>query len=83
MRPSSPWGRIYHTYIFAPTDPLDLKAFFRSQLDYERLALWLHTKAAALVPSELGPHFQKIAREEEKHIGMTEEIVRRLETTYG
>ena len=60
-------------------DPLDLKQFFRRQLEFEKLALWLHGKAAELVPSHLEPQFREIAREEEGHITLTEQILQRLE----
>ena len=64
-------------------DPLDLKALFRIQLKYEKLALWLYTRAAALVPLELAPRFGELAREEERHIKMTEDILHRLHTAEG
>lgn len=64
-------------------DPLDVKALFSTQLEFERLALWLHSRAAALVPEELAPQFHKIARQEEGHIKVAEEILHRLQTTQG
>ena len=60
-------------------DPLDLTSFFRRQLEFERLALWLHNKAAELVPEELASGFRRIGQREEDHITMTERILSRLE----
>jgi rubrerythrin len=60
-------------------EPLDLEKFFRLQLEYERLAMWLHNQAARLVPAELAPHFQELAKEEQHHITLTEEICTALE----
>ncbi|MDP3062651.1 MAG: hypothetical protein Q8O40_05510 [Chloroflexota bacterium] len=60
-------------------DPLDLREFFRLQLEYEKLALWLHSKAAELVPPEMASQFRQIAKEEESHITLTEAILGRLE----
>lgn len=64
-------------------DPLNLREFFRIQLEYEREAFRLHQRAAELVPAELAPRFRWIAWQEEGHIKIAEEILRLLEQEHG
>lgn len=59
-------------------EPLDFKDFFRKQLELEKLALWLHTKASESVGEELAPSLREIAEQERWHIRLTEEIISRL-----
>lgn len=59
-------------------DPLNLQGLFRTQLEYEKLALWLYNQAAGLVPPELASYFGTIAEQEKWHIRVTEGILQRL-----
>lgn len=61
--------------------PLDLMAFFRRQLEYEKLASWLYDRMEGLAPAEFAPRFRQMAPEEKDHVRLTEEIISRLEQT--
>ena len=58
-----------------PEDPP--KKIFEKQLEYEKLALMLHSEAASLV-EEWQPVLQGIADEERSHIRTVERILERL-----
>lgn len=64
--------------VAALPEPLDLKNFFRKQLELEKLALSLHTKAAESVAKEFAYSFRQITEQEYWHIKMVEEIILRI-----
>ncbi len=57
---------------------LDLKDFFRKQLDLEHLALDLHTRAAGILGEQSGQSLQQLAEDERRHIKVVEDIISRL-----
>jgi bacterioferritin (cytochrome b1) len=61
--------------VAALPEPLDLKDFFQKQLELEKLAFSLHSKAAESVTKELASSFRQIAEQEQLHISITEEII--------
>ncbi len=56
----------------------DLKELFTRQLEFEKLALWLHSRASELVPQDLKPFFITIVEQERQHSRLTEEILAAL-----
>lgn len=62
-------------------EPLDLKDFFRKQLELEHLALDLHTRAAGILGEQSAQSLQRLAEDERWHIKVVEDIISRL--TYG
>ena len=60
-----------------PLPDLPVQAIFRRQLEYEKLALMLHSEAAGLV-GEWQPILLGIADEERSHIRIEERILERL-----
>jgi bacterioferritin (cytochrome b1) len=60
---------------------LDLKDFFKKQLDLEHFALDLHSRAARVVGEHWAPSLLQLAEDERWHIKVVEDIISRL--TYG
>ena len=60
------------------SEPVDLKDFFQKQLGLERFALDLHTQAAEGVGEELAPSLRQLAKQEQRHIKVVEEIISKL-----
>lgn len=56
-------------------ESLDLKQLFQKQLEYERLALWLHSQAAELLTGEDAATAWEIAESERWHIALVERII--------
>ncbi len=63
--------------VAALPEPLDLKNFLRKQLELEKLALSLHTKAESIA-KELAFSFRQITEQEQWHIKIVEEIISRV-----
>lgn len=57
---------------------LPAKELFRKQLEYEKLALVLHTQAAELVESKWRESLHRLAEAERRHIAAVEKILERL-----
>ena len=60
-------------------EPLDLRVFFLTQLELEKLALMLHTEASEGVTGDLASPLLQMADQEREHIKTVEEILSRLE----
>jgi bacterioferritin (cytochrome b1) len=61
-----------------PLPDLSVREVLQRQLEYERLALMLHTEAAGLVGDEWREHLQRIAEQERWHIEGMEMVLKRL-----
>ena len=59
-------------------ESLDLKGFFRKQLELEHTALDLHRRATEIVGEELAPSLQRLAEDERWHIRVVEQIMAKL-----
>ncbi len=61
-----------------PLPDLPARDLFQKQLEYERLALMLHSEGANLVTEEWREPLRRIADEERGHIRAVERILERL-----
>lgn len=61
-----------------PLPELPIEDLFKMQLEYEKLALFLHTEAARLAPPEHQATFQQLAQQERVHILGVERILERI-----